>query len=290
MTDKVFIIGSEGMLGHVLADCLKGKQYCVFTSSRNKRVDDSHFCIDIFDTDRVKTVLASVKPNYVINCVGILVKNSEKNPDQAIFVNSYFPHFLDRLSAELSYKLIHISTDCVFNGDKGSYTIEDMPNEMNFYGRSKALGEIVNNRNLTIRTSIVGPEIKQNGTGLLHWFMMQKSQINGYTRVIWSGVTTLELAKFIDFVLSQDSFKTGLYHLSNNQSITKRDLLQIFKKTFQRHDVDIQDDHHVASNKSLLSNLDEDQYKVPNYIDMVTEMRNWMEKHRHQYPFYYLKS
>src|SRR5690606_24943808 len=120
---------------------------------------------------------------------------------------------------ELGSKLIHISTDCVFSGNRGAYTEDDFCDANDTYGRSKALGELNNDRDLTIRTSIIGPELKTNGEGLLHWFLNQSTPVNGFTEAYWGGVTTLELAKAIKTALMSDL--KGIVNLTNGESISK---------------------------------------------------------------------
>ena len=119
--------------------------------------------------------------------------------------NSLLPHHLQSISEEIGAKLIHISTDCVFSGKTGSYTESSLRDADDVYGRTKALGEIISNQHLTIRTSIVGPELKINGEGLLHWFLTStEKELNGFSKVFWGGVTTVELAKAIEFAISHD--------------------------------------------------------------------------------------
>ena len=139
---------------------------------------------------------------------------------------------MKRLADVVGAKLIHISTDCVFSGRQGMYADNDFRDADDIYGRSKALGEIFSDKDLTIRTSIIGPELKRYGEGLFHWFMSQRERVNGYTKVFWSGVTTLELAKAIEYSLDNDV--TGLFQLSNGVRISKYDLLVLFNEIFKR--------------------------------------------------------
>ncbi|MCG3055850.1 sugar nucleotide-binding protein, partial [Escherichia coli] len=135
-------------------------------------------------------------------------------------------------------KLIHISTDCVFLGDKGNYTESDAPDGTSIYAQSKQLGEIISDKHLTVRTSIIGPELKTDGIGLFLWFMKQTGKIKGYKRALWNRVTTIELAKAIEVFIQQDV--TGLYHLATEPKISKFDLLQLMKEVFQKDDVTIE--------------------------------------------------
>ncbi|MGL5099262.1 MAG: dTDP-4-dehydrorhamnose reductase family protein, partial [Fusobacteriaceae bacterium] len=219
---KVLIIGSKGMAGHIIKEYLIEKKYDVYSTFRNKNreiISSKEFDLDVFDKEKLNEILEKVKPDFVINCVGILNKDAEENPDVAIYVNGYFPHYLDRLSQKHNYKLIHITTDCVFSGKKGGYTEDDFRDADSYYGRSKAIGEVNNSRTLTFRTSIIGPDINKNGIGLFHWFMNQQGTVTGYSKVYWTGVTTLELAKAIE--KSFDTDVVGLNHLVNNEKIDK---------------------------------------------------------------------
>ena len=273
---KILILGSRGMAGHVLATYFSEKgTYDVYTTSRESENNDKHFALDIFNTEKLKEVLQIVSPDFVVLCIGLLIKDSEENPDKAIFLNSYIPHYLDKLSQTMNFKFIHISTNCVFTGKKGRYTETDLPDETNFYGRTRALGEVINNRTLTIRTSMVGPEIKQNGSGLFNWFMNQKNEVNGYSKVIWAGVTTLECAKFICYVIEKKSDLSGLIHLVNNDVINKKDLLELFKKYFYPK-IKINDFTDYANDKSMLDTMEKTDYEIPSYEVMIQEMKDWM--------------
>ena len=285
---KILIFGSNGMAGHLLEMYLKeNKEHDIYTVSRSSSSDSlKHFSLDCFDLANVNRVLQLVKPSYVVNCVGMLVKDSEDHPDKAIFVNAYFPQMLNQLALLYNYKFIHISTDCVFSGRKGEYTEIDTPDEVNVYGRTKALGEIKHSSNtLTIRTSIIGPEIKKNGIGLFHWFNLQSEIIKGYSNAIWSGVTTVELAKFIVFLIKYDIKLSGLLHLVNNASINKKNLMELFKRYYNKH-LPISDDPSVILDKSIISIYKLPLgYQVPSYETMVEEMAKWIESHKEIYVY-----
>ena len=217
---KVLLFGATGMAGHVAYYYLQstGRYELVNVVYRTKLTEDS-IIVDVTDKNAVAEVVRMVRPELIINCIGILIKGSKDYPDNAVFINAYFPHLLKKLSDEIGAKLIHISTDCVFSGKKGNYTEGDFRDADDIYGRSKALGEIINDKDLTIRTSIIGPELKVHGEGLFHWFMYQTGKVNGFKTAIWGGVTTLELAKAIDTAIIQDN--TGLIQLSNGIGISK---------------------------------------------------------------------
>ena len=226
---KILLFGATGMAGHMVYYFLREtKKYKIDNVVfRNKLTEDS-IQLDVTNNNAVSKLVKTIKPDIIINCIGVLIKGSKENPDNAILLNAYFPHLLKRLSDEVNATLIHISTDCVFSGKKGNYSEIDFRDADDVYGRSKALGEIINEKDLTIRTSIIGPELKENGEGLFHWFMKNSGNVNGYTNAYWGGVTTLELAKAIDVAIENNL--TGLVHLSNGEKISKFDLLNLIKK------------------------------------------------------------
>ena len=180
---KYIILGINGMAGHMIAKYLIEQNHFVIGFARNK----SPFCDTIIGDARekkdIESALNAEKFDYVINCIGILNQSVEKNMSDGIYLNSVLPHMIVEQLENTSTKLIHISTDCVFKGTKGQYTEEDIPDAQSYYGRSKALGEPYDQKNLTIRTSIIGPELKRNGIGLFHWFMSQEKEVYGYEKV-----------------------------------------------------------------------------------------------------------
>lgn len=282
---KVLLFGATGMAGHVAYHYLKNtdKYELINVVYRTKLTDDS-IIVDVTNKDAVAEVVRKTNPDLIINCIGILIKGSKEHPDNAIFINAYFPHLLKKLSDEVGVKLIHISTDCVFSGKKGNYTEEDFRDADDVYGRSKALGEIINEKDLTIRTSIIGPELKKNGEGLFHWFMQQTGKINGFKTAIWGGVTTLELAKAIDAAIEKQL--TGLVQLSNGIGISKYDLLHLFKEIWNRQDIEILPYDGNGINKSIAKS-NKFEYKVPSYKDMLLEQSQWMKKYSNLYSSIY---
>lgn len=280
---KVLLFGATGMAGHVVYYYLQstGKYDISNVVYRTPLTEDS-IIVDVTNRDAVADVVHRVHPEIIINCVGILIKGSREHPDNAILINAYFPHLLKRLSDEVGAKLIHISTDCVFSEKKGNYTEDDFRDADDVYGRSKALGEIINDKDLTIRTSIIGPELKENGEGLFHWFMHQCGEINGFRTAIWGGVTTLELAKAIDFSL--DNGIVGLIHLSNGVGISKFDLLNLFKEIWGKDTVIKPYDGNEVD-KSIEKSLRLD-YEVPSYRQMLVEQFEMMKSYSNLYSAY----
>ena len=294
----ILILAAGGMAGHVIAKRLEDSQkYNVIKTFRNVSLASTTeksftHILDLYDSSKIIATIDKFQPDIVINCAGILIQDSINHPADAIYINSYLPNFLNYLSNIYSFKLIQISTDCVFSGKKGNYTENDKPDADNIYGKTKALGEIIdNNKHLTIRTSIIGPELKHNGTGLLHWLFNQSGTLSGYTQAIWSGVTTLELAKYIEFLIhpSNDSFsQNGLIHLTNNIAISKFDLLLLIREIFALQSLNIIPESQYVSDKSLINsnNTSEIFYTVPSYRKMIAELKNYIFENKILYNHY----
>lgn len=286
---NIVVLGASGMAGHVVYTILKEKldkqNYNVLGTTNSNNFSDITQKLDIFNTNAVEEYLVKEKPYMVINCVGMLIRSSKQFPDKTIFANSYFPHFLAKMASENSFKLVHISTDCVFSGKIGGYTEDSLKDAVDVYGVSKALGEIIDDENLTIRTSIIGPEIKENGEGLFDWFMKtNETNISGYKSNFWSGVTTLELAKFIAWLIDNNNFNQ-LIHLTNSEAISKYSLLSIFNEVFEQNKT-INDKKDYICNKSFINTNRQLTYQVPTYRQMLEEQKEFMKNHSDLYTHY----
>ena len=283
---KVLILGAGGMAGHMVYYYFDSLQkYRLYTVCHKTPLTEHSFILDVCDANKLATILIDIQPDIIINCIGILIKGSEKSIKNAIYINAYYPHLLsDIISKNLqSSKLIHISTDCVFSGEKGNYTFDDKKDALDVYGMTKNLGEVINEKDLTIRTSIIGPELKKNGEGLFHWLFSNRAakELNGYTKSVWSGITTLELAKAIDFAINTDLI--GLQQLSNNTQITKYELLKLIASQFNLP-VEIKPVDGIISDKSIISSIS--GYNVPSYFEMLNDLHNFMSKNKKLYTQY----
>lgn len=279
---KVLILGSKGMAGHVIRQVfLESGSFKVIDIARDETFFKPSYLCDLSDLDQLENILKSEVPDVVINCIGILNEDAESNVEKSIFFNAYLPHFV----ANRCKKLIHISTDCVFNGKRGGYTESDFKDGNGFYAQTKALGEVTYRDHLTIRTSIVGPELKRDGIGLFHWFMLQNGEIKGYTKAFWSGVTTLQLATFILEFLNSGKSYSGLLHLTNNQKINKFDLLSIFSKVMGKS-ITIQPYDQYFVDKSLLNTRTDIPTVALSFEDMVKHQKEFMENHPDFYAQY----
>ena len=287
MAKRILIIGSTGMLGHVVFKHLQKNPNLELhdLTFRTKLRPTSVIC-DVRNFPDLLLQIKSVKPDVVVNCVGVLVQGSKSSPVDAITLNSLLPQYLHSISQECNFRLIHISTDCVFSGKTGQYTESSFRDADDTYGRTKALGEVASETTLTIRTSIVGPELKVDGVGLLHWFLTNTNEaIHGYSNVFWGGVTTLECAKAIEFAISRSV--TGLWHLTNSKEISKYDMLIKFNNLIQpakRRDVLLQE--QKVSNKSLRTERSDIDYHVPEYEGMFNAMGEDIKDRISDYPYY----
>jgi len=264
------------------------KRYRVFTACFRDKIADDSIVFDAHEEDKIIASLRQTKPDYIINCIGILVDGARKSIENTIYVNAYFPHLLARLvnENEPSGRIIHISTDCVFSGSRGLYSDADRKDALDLYGMTKNLGEIIDDKNLTIRTSIIGPELKENGEGLFHWVFSQRGRksINGYEKSIWGGVTTLELAKAM--VRCIECGVTGLYQLGNGEKISKCALVKLIVEHFNL-DISVEKVEGIVSDKSIVPSARKDfEYTVPSYTSMIKELEQYMQIKKNVYSFY----
>ena len=286
MSKKVLVLGSTGLSGHQVFNYLHSQgQYDLYNFAYRKKLRQDTVIINARAEDSFLSSIRGISPDFIVNCIGVLINGSNLNPENAIFLNAYMPHRLARLADEMNAKLIHISTDCVFSGSKGSAYIETDPKDgFGVYAKTKALGEVISENHLTLRTSVVGPELKGDGEELFHWFMSQDGTIDGYTKAIWSGVTTLELAKAVDFSIRAGI--TGLHHVTNNASINKYDLLRLFQK-HTRKEISINVVNGKKSNKSFIDTRGMLDYKIPSYDRMIFDMVELMVNNKTLYSQYF---
>ena len=285
MKDKVLVLGSAGLIGHQVYNYLKDSDnYELYNISYQNKIQDDTALLDARNEQVFIDKIISISPRYIVNCIGILIDGSNADPENSIFLNSYMPHRLTRLADKINAKLIHISTDCVFSGDKKEPYIEtDEKDGRGVYAKTKGLGEVISDKHLTLRTSVVGPELKNDGEELFHWFMGQSGEIPGYKKAIWSGVTTTELAKAVKW--SIDHHITGLYHVTNNSSISKYGLLQLFQK-YTKKDINIKPFSGKDANKSFIDTRLLMDYEMPSYDQMISDMVSLIANNRPLYSQY----
>ncbi len=281
----VLVLGATGMLGSaVLRFFAQSPGYSVIGSVRS--TDAARLLphalreqiisgIDVHDADGLLQLFDRVRPNIVINCVGLVKQLAGAgDPLTALPINSMFPHRLLRLCKVARSRLIHISTDCVFDGAKGMYSESDVADAKDLYGLSKYLGEVHEPPAITLRTSIIGPELN-SAHGLLGWFLAQRTETKGFTRAIFSGLPTVELARVIrDFVIPKSDLK-GLYHVSA-APISKHDLLLLVAREYGKS-IDVVPDGRLIIDRSLDSTRfrEHTTYAPPSWPQLVRCMREF---------------
>jgi dTDP-4-dehydrorhamnose reductase len=276
------VVGSSGMAGSMIYHYLKEQGHNVIGYSRTVLRGYTDKILNIHNEADLEGLYFDInahKMDAVINCIGYLVKDSEKNPAEAIYTNTYFPHRLEEWTRGTGTKVIHLSTDCIFNGDSIlPYNEESLPDETNWYGKSKALGEINNKKDLTLRQSIIGPAPQKKNTGLFNWIVTQTEPVvKGYGGVMWNGITTLELAKHIEKILVNNPQLSGIYHLVPESNISKYALLCLIRDIWNL-DVTLAKENEPQSFK-ILENTRADYLSTPpDYEVQLSELYEYMKE------------
>jgi dTDP-4-dehydrorhamnose reductase len=230
---KVLILGANGMLGHKLVEILSPR-FEVWATVRESENESSRIItgVEAESICTVREAILRVKPDVVINSIGVIKQmESSKNVVKALTVNSIFPHLVAEITKEIGARFITISTDCVFSGEKGNYTEDDISDARDVYGKSKNLGEVVADTCLTIRTSIIGHELNSSHS-LLDWFLSNEGgSVKGFKNAVFSGFPTVILAEVIGDIIADFPSLQGLYHISSDP-INKFDLLTIVKEIY----------------------------------------------------------
>ncbi|MDR3539788.1 MAG: SDR family oxidoreductase [Desulfosporosinus sp.] len=280
---KVLILGGSGMLGHTLfrylSEDLTLEVFATVRSSKElsgwlpaDRLKKVRRDVDIHQTDSLVKVFAEVKPDFVVNCIGIIKQVPEaQDPLATITANALLPHRVALLCGAAGARMIHISSDCVFDGEKGNYSEGDFSNATDLYGRTKFLGEVAYPHCVTLRTSIIGHELKGN-YGLVGWFLSQKEKVRGFRKVIYSGLSTIELSRIIhDYVIPNPEM-TGLYHVSSNP-ISKYELLKLINVQYGKK-IEIEPEDSFRLDRSLDSSIFRSLtgYNPPEWTELVRRM------------------
>lgn len=282
MQKRVLILGCTGMLGHVLlAQFLKREDLDVHATLRSKEIPEwfpkglSSSVRKHADAESIDTIiraLASVQPDIVINCIGLIKQQPiASDPLSAITINSLLPHRISMICRTAGARLIHISTDCVFNGKKGGYTEDDPSDAEDLYGRSKYLGEVSYPHCVTLRTSIIGHELKGK-LGLIEWFLAQEGNVQGFTKAIFSGFPTIEMARIVgDYVLSNEQL-SGVYHVSS-EPVSKYELLKMVAEKYGKK-IDVRPCDDLKVDRSLISSKFRKAtgYIPPSWPEMIDKM------------------
>lgn len=282
---RVLILGGDGMLGHLLCREL-ASAHEVRATFRRPPADDTlpdgagFSGVDVRHLDRLAEVFAAFRPEAVINAVGI-VKQRKEAADvlQALEVNAVFPHRLARLCSAAGARLLHFSTDCVFSGAKGSYRETDSPDPPDTYGRTKLLGE-VGAPHLTLRSSIVGLE-QGRRQGLVEWFLASRGAVRGYRKAIYSGLTTLEMARLVGRLLERHGDLSGIWHVAS-APIDKFSLLSRLARELGREDVRLEPVDEPLCDRSLCGDAfaAATGYRAPGWDEMLRELAEEIRRRR----------
>jgi dTDP-4-dehydrorhamnose reductase len=281
----ILVLGSSGMAGHVMTLYLQQNPHLNVTDlAHKKKLNDGTVIMDVGNLNEFNRYLDENHFDVIINCIGVLNQYADQNKSTAVLINSYLPHVLELKYRDSDTRIIHLSTDCVFSGKSGGYREESFRDGDSFYDRSKALGELINDKDLTFRMSIIGPDMNPEGIGLFNWFMKSTGEIYGYKNAMWNGITTIELAKAVEAAIF--SGVTGLYHLVPNEKISKYQLLDLCKKSFNRKDIKIIEYENPAIDKSLINTRDDFCFQVSSYGEMIQDMKVWVNQHKSLYAHY----
>lgn len=276
------------MAGHIISLFLNEQGHDVTGFARSKSPFIPTILGDASNAEFLRGVICTGHFDSVINAIGLLNNFAERNHSNAVFLNGLLPHFLAEITDGTPTQVIHMSTDCVFSGKDGHYTELSCPDGTTFYDRSKAMGELNDLKNITLRNSIVGPDIKASGIGLMNWFLQQPGpSVNGYTEVVWTGQTTLQLAKTMEAAAKERAY--GLVNAVPETSITKYDLLGLFNKYLRKDKLIINPVSDIKADKSLVRTNPSFHYYIPDYETMLAELADWMDRHRSLYPHYNLR-
>ena len=279
---RLLILGGSGMLGHQLWRSLHA-QHDIWVTLRRPAADFAPYHLfdeaksiqvnDITDDTALGQALGQAKPDAVINCVGLIKQRDEASDEAlAVRVNAEFPHRLAKRCDETGARLIHFSTDCVFAGTRGNYTEDDPADATDLYGQSKHRGEVTGPQCVSLRTSVIGHELGTN-LALLDWFISQRSQtINGFKKAIYSGFTTLEMARIVERILTQHAALSGLWHVAS-EPISKFDLLQLCREKLGWEGIIEPNDEFVCDRSLNGDRFNEATgYKPPGWQAMISEL------------------
>jgi dTDP-4-dehydrorhamnose reductase len=278
---RILILGGSGMLGSQVSRRLQ-QRHDVWVTLRQSLANYSTDCfnnvepicgIDVVKEEDLIRAFNTARPEAVINCVGIIKQLKEAHdPVRSLTVNALLPHRLAALAAVAQARVIHMSTDCVFNGRKGNYSESDGSDAEDLYGRTKFLGELDYQHTFTIRSSIIGHELKTK-SGLIDWFLSQDGKVvKGFKRAIYTGLSTIEMARVIEMLLTEHSELNGVWHVSS-EPISKFDLLEIVKQVYDWSG-EILPDESFLCDRSLDSTRFRaaTQYRPPSWKQMIEEM------------------
>ncbi|VAX08693.1 Probable dTDP-4-dehydrorhamnose reductase [hydrothermal vent metagenome] len=288
---RILILGGDGMLGHQLLSSWQGRHTVAVTLRQSLshyvrynlfNQENSIADVDVREFSKLAQVVEDFRPDAVINSVGIIKQRDDTNDAvQSIEINALLPHKLAVLCEKIEVRLVHLSTDCVFSGSKGLYREDDLPDARDLYGRSKLLGEVATDGAITLRSSIIGLELSRNKS-LVEWFLAQQGIIWGFRRAIYSGVTTLEMARIIEHLLTQHPNLSGVWQVAS-QPINKYELLSGLLKRLPELDIEIEADDSFACDRSLDGShfQQETGYEISGWPLMLDELAQQIQERTH---------
>lgn len=279
---RIMVLGVTGMLGNAMYRFLSANSDLVVYGTSRSESSRRYLSdilsgkllvnVDVGNHDSLVKAFATVRPDVVVNCVGLVKQLAEANdPLHAVPINTLLPHRLAALCLATGARLVHVSTDCVFSGSKGNYLETDFPDAYDLYGRSKLLGEVDYPHAITLRTSIIGHELSGNKS-LIGWFLAQQGTVKGFTKAIFSGLPTVELSRVVyDFVLPRPDLH-GLYHVAA-KPINKFDLLKLVAKIYDK-DIEIIPSDEMVIDRSLNADCFQEAsgYVAPDWPVLVQSM------------------
>lgn len=287
---RLMVLGADGMLGHQVVESLR-KRFEVHGTLRLNEAAYAgiseflpptvYYSVDVRDHQSVHRLLDSVRPDAVINAVGIVKQREEvEHAIPSIEINSLLPHRLALYCAAIGARLLHVSTDCVFSGRGGMYRESFPPDAQDLYGRTKLLGEVADPGSITLRTSMIGLELTRR-KGLIEWFLSQTGTIKGFRKAIYSGFTTIELARIIEHILIRHPERSGVYHVAS-EPIDKFTLLRMLKDNLGLPITIIPDDDFLCNRSLDGSRFRADfAYTVPSWVSMLDELSGQIrDRHR----------
>lgn len=277
---KVLIMGSANIIGQVVGLYFRENGHDVTGyDSKPCRYYDS-IQKSLYDLDCIKETIQSGCYDAVLNFTAVVNQNAEQDKAEASYINCFLPHYLEKITHNTKTVIVHRSTDCIFSGKKGGYIIDDIPDGESFYAKTKAIGELINQKDITIRVSLIGPDPDSNGDSLFPWFLRQNGEVNGFTDAIWTGITTIEFARVIEKLLLQKAH--GLFQCAPDTSISKYELLKVFEKYFPNNRKVIPISKNRVD-KSLIPFMGDYKVDIPDYDTMVADMLSWIKNHKNIY-------
>ncbi|MCR8636082.1 dTDP-4-dehydrorhamnose reductase family protein [Paenibacillus radicis (ex Xue et al. 2023)] len=275
---RILILGGHEMAGHMLFNylsrCSPYELFYTATELHPKVKPERALFWDPEDMVMVEKLVALVRPNVIVNSSGVWYDLARQQEISAYRINALLPHQLAKLAERYGARLVQISSDGVFEGSRGNYEEIHVPDGTSVFAKTKALGE-VKAPHVTIRVSMFGPELVNEPVGLFEWFMRQRGGVKGFVNVAWNGVTTLELAKFICFLIEKQPRLNGIIHLTGKEMVSKYNLLEQCRVVFKKRDVQIKPNDVIDLDRTLKSTRSI-QYETPTIKQMLEELRDWM--------------